>query len=171
MCDSKKEALDSFAETKDFHIERLNYIYEQLKGHNEGVYKDFSLFVKIITAIYGAGLGLFAAGTTFPHDTILTLLRGLVLLSVGVTIFTLFSVLCHILAWLDYRREETALLNQHPICANRKHPSFSNAWRWRETYVLLVVAVFLLLCVYCLSSSKVEARVRTLVTEVSQDKR
>ena len=79
-------------------------------------------------------------------------MNGILLLILVIGGFTLTSIFATVFSWMDYRKEETELLNRVVGSGFRRSPKWHNAWRWPEIYTavfILAITVFL----FCFFSS------------------
>lgn len=77
-------------------------------------------------------------------------IRYLYSLLILVGFFILVRIVVSIVSWIDYRNEETELLNEILGEEFRKKPQIKNFWRWDEFYsILIVVLVVILFIVFC----------------------
>jgi hypothetical protein len=126
-----------------FQLERYKYILQQMNSLNESVHKYLALFQTLGTAVVGSGAVLFLAGKNRSVDIDTARLLILFVFSLFLTLaaFVVLSVLAGILSWLDYRREEVALLDEMVRPGFRSPSRVTNLLRWYETYVLLFVLI------------------------------
>jgi hypothetical protein len=65
--------------------------------------------------------------------------------------FIIVSILADLYSWLDYRKEEAALLKVASF-EYREPPRLRNMWRWHETYAIIFIVVFLAACWWVISA-------------------
>jgi hypothetical protein len=57
-----------------------------------------------------------------------------------VAAFSILFVLLQMLSWYDYRLEECDLTDKFVFVGFRQRPTFVNALRWHETYLMVGIA-------------------------------
>ena len=93
---------------------------------------------------------------------------GLLGLLVMLAIFVILSILAGIFSWLDYRKEEVALLNEAVGASFRVQPRIGNFWRWYETYMILFIIVFVVVT-YCFVEDQVIPRSKTATDQAKTE--
>jgi hypothetical protein len=131
----------------DFKLARLNFVLNEINSSNTAIFKLLTVYQTLVTAIIGALLGVAVnmsdAGSPRLFMAVATGLRSLFLVLSG---FVAAIVLAQLFSWFDYRREETLILQGEVDFTFRSRPSWRNAWRWPETYLLAVIAIFTFVC-------------------------
>lgn len=133
----------------DYQLERYKYVLSQIQTLNSGVFKYLGLFQALATAIIGAVAALLLAWQEFSLDPDMTKvsIRGLLGLLTILGVYTVVSITAGIFSWVDYRREETRILNEAIRPGYRDEPNIGNFWRWYEFYfvlftIIVVVAIW-----------------------------
>lgn len=143
--DSKKSTsyIDElkFEQEKDFKLERYKYILEEIRFLNENIYKYLSLYQTLIVAIIGGGIGIFVTWRSLhiSADIAKTAIQGALGLLIILDLFITIAIISNVFSWLDYRKEEIAVLDKVVGAGFRKLPQLRNFWRWSETYILLFI--------------------------------
>lgn len=129
--------------SNEFKLERYKYILQQLNSLNEQTHKYLTLFQTLITAIVGGAIVIFISWKELKVDAAIAkmALNGIVILIIILTLFVVSSVIAGIFSWMDYRREESNLINDIVGSKFRELPSWRNIWRWHELYVLLFLVI------------------------------
>ena len=128
---------------KDFKLEYYKYILEQIQFLNESTHKYLSIYQALVVAIIGGGIGIFVTWRNLhiDVDTAKAAIQGSLGLLVILDLFITVSIVSNVLSWLDYRKEEIAILDKAVEPGFRKLPTFRNFWRWSETYILFFINV------------------------------
>jgi hypothetical protein len=126
-----------------FTLERYKYILKEVHFLNENVHKYLTLFQTLATAVVGAGAAVFMSWRSLSIDAGMArmTIQALLGLFLILAAFVILSVLAGVFSWLDYRREEVALLDELVRPGFRSLPRARNFVRWYETYVLLFMLV------------------------------
>jgi hypothetical protein len=126
---------------KEFKLERYKYILTEIHFLNDNIHKYLTLFQTLATAVVGAGAAVFVSWKKLAIDaeTARMTIQALLALLLALAGFVIFLVLAGIFSWLDYRREEVALLDEVIRPGFRSNPSPRNFWRWYETYIVLFI--------------------------------
>lgn len=130
---------------KEFELERYKYILQQLTTLNENIHKYLSLFQVLASAIVGGGISVLVGwqSLNISAEAARMGIRSLLALLILLGIFVIMSIIAGVFSWIDYRKEEVALLNERVKPGFRSPPKLSNFWRWHETYLLLFMAIIL----------------------------
>lgn len=128
-------------DTPTIVLERYKYILQQIHTVNENVYRFFTIFQTLATAIVTVTLTLFVSYAKWgiAADTARTGVRGLLVLLAVVAGFTVLLVVVGVLSWLDYRREECELTTTYLDENFRAAPRLRNFYRWYETWIVVFV--------------------------------
>lgn len=129
---------------KDFKLERYKYILTQINALNENLHKYLTLFQTLATAVLSAAVAVFVGWPKLGISVEVARLgvRSLLGVLLILAIFVVFAILSGVFSWLDYRREEVALLDQVVGPGFRSAPNVKNLWRWYETHVVAFVLLF-----------------------------
>ncbi|MBD8899023.1 hypothetical protein [Rhodanobacter sp. DHG33] len=140
---NKKQCVDQGG---DFALERYKYVLEQKKYLNGVSFKIVSIYQAGMALLLGGCYKIVVAtrGGSLSCESADLFLRGLFLLFIILTIFSILMISCGILAWLGYRRDESDLESAVGV-ASKPLPRFRDMFRWYETYILLVVVVVAIL--------------------------
>lgn len=141
---------------KEFKLERYKYILQELHSLNDNVHKYLNLFQGLATLIIGGGVGVFVSwqNLKITANVARISIQGLLGMLIILALFVVFSVIAGMFSWIDYRREEVALLDENVSLGYRKQPSIKNFWRWSEFWML----AFIILCtitIWCFVNGKV----------------
>lgn len=125
----------------DFELERYKYILTEIRALNENLHKYLTLFQSLVTILVGSGVYIFFS---FQKKEIAAAharvgLEGVKYLLLISAAFILLSMISGILAWRDYRKEESELLDKVVAKGFRKMPTFKNFWRWYETWMIVFI--------------------------------
>ena len=123
-------------------MERYKFILSELTRLSENTHKHtrylltiFPAFASLIIALKFGERGLdvkFISKIAGMFMIVFTMASG----------FVVVSVLADIASWIDYRKEEVALINR--MGGNfRKPPKLRNFWRWYETYLITFIVTCL----------------------------
>lgn len=128
----------------DFKLERYKYILKQIHFLNENTYTYLTFFQRLAVLILGAILALFLNWRKFgvDADTALLGVYGLLFLLVLFALFVVLYMLTGVVSWFDYRKEEVKLLDEVIGLGYRSKPTLKNWWRWRETWLIFSILVF-----------------------------
>lgn len=150
------EPESSSPQTNTYKIERYKFILQELRALNDNVHKFLTLFQTLTTAIIGAGVGVFVSWQKLSISAEIAAvgIRSLLGLLLILAIFVIVSLLATIFSWMDYRKEEVALLNETIGSGHRQPPTFRNFWRWQETYLILFTFITIL-TIYIYTESKI----------------
>lgn len=131
---------------KDFKLERYKYILNQINALNENLHKYLTLFQTLATAILSAVVAVVVGWPKLGINAGVARLgiRSLLGILVILALFVIFSVLSGVFSWMDYRREEVALLDQVVGKGFRDAPKARNLWRWYETQAVIFILFFVL---------------------------
>ena len=130
-------------EGKEFKLERYKYTLTEIHFLNDSVHKYLTLFQTLATAVVGAGAAVFISWRKLASDAEMArmTIRALLGLLLTLAAFVILSVLAGVFSWLDYRREEVALLDEVVRPGFRSNPNPRHFWRWYETYVVLFMLI------------------------------
>lgn len=131
---------------KDFKLERYKYILNQINALNENLHKYLTLFQTLATAILSAVVAVVVGWPKLgiSADVARLGIRSLLGILIILALFVIFSVLSGVFSWMDYRREEVALLDQVVGKGFRDSPKAGNLWRWYETQVVGFILLFVI---------------------------
>jgi uncharacterized iron-regulated membrane protein len=127
--------------TDNIVVERYKYILQQLHSVNENVFRFFTIFQTLVTAIVTAALALFVGFSTWgiqPHTARIGI-QGLLVLLTLVAAFAMMLIIAGAFSWWDYRREECEMTTRYVSSSLRKPPALRNFYRWYETYIVLFI--------------------------------
>lgn len=131
----------------EFKLEHYKYMLQQRQALNEHLHKYLALFQTLITAIAGGGVAIFIGWKELKIEAAVARVsvKGLLWLTIILTVFVIASILSTILAWYANRQEEIKLLHQEVSTDYGKPPNWKNFWRWHETYFIVFLLVVIVL--------------------------
>ncbi|MFD7023433.1 hypothetical protein [Promicromonospora sukumoe] len=124
-------------------VERYRYLLRQIEAVNESSHRFLRIYQTLATTLVGAALALYTGWAEWDIDPNAARMGiiGLLILVTMVALFTAGMVVIGILTWIDYRREECDLLDQHVAPGFRSRPDVRNMPRWYELYVVAFIVV------------------------------
>jgi len=133
--------------SRDFKLERLKFILQQIDRLNERYHKHVILYQSVAAAIIGAAATVFVAWRKLGIDaaTARTAILALIWLLLVTALFVVLSVVTGIRAWFDFRREEVKLFDDAVRPGYRDPPSWKNWPRWAESWLIAIVLISALL--------------------------
>lgn len=140
------------ADNNDFKLERYKYILQQIHSLNENTYKYLTFFQKLAALILSGILALFLNWKEFGIDPETTQMGvyGLLFLLVLFGAFVILYMLIGVVSWFDYRTEEVEFLDEVIESGYRSKPTAKNWWRWRETWLMASILVFVAIVTFAI---------------------
>ncbi len=134
----------------EFKLERYKFILAQIQRLDDSLYKYLNLFQTLVTAIIGGSVALLVGWKNLKVDaeTARVGIYGLLGLLCILALFFIVNVIVGILSWLDYRKDETELLNEAMGSDYRKPPRIRNCWRWYETYFIVFLVILIVAAIW-----------------------
>jgi hypothetical protein len=128
----------------DFKLERYKYILQQIHFLNGNMHKHLAFFHGLAVLILGAIIGITLNWKELGIDaaTAKVGIYSLATLLCLASSFTFLLVLSGIFSWVDYRKEEAALLDEVISEGYRSKPKLKNFWRWHESWLLFFLVIF-----------------------------
>lgn len=130
--------------TQQARIERYKFVLLELARLSENTHKHTRYLLAIFPAFASAVIALKFGDKGLESNTKLFFSHiaiGFLCVFTLASLFIVASVLADIASWIDYRKEEVALVNMMGGDF-RKVPEIKNFWRWYETYLITFVAIF-----------------------------
>lgn len=136
----------------DFKLERYKHLNNEISRLNGNIHTYLNQYQTITATIIAGAVFIFINWQQY------TLVADIAIKSIKVLYFSLalFSgfmiirLIAGIYSWLDYRKEETNLLNEVLDDDFRKKPNFRNLWRWDELYSILIIFIVpIIFIVFC----------------------
>lgn len=147
----KQKIIMSGISKMDFKLERYKHINNEISKMNTNIHTYLNQFQTIATTIIVGAVLIFVNWKPLsvePNIAILSI-KALYLFLSMLSGFIVVRILAGVFSWLDYRKEETELLNELLGEGFRKKPSFGSFWRWDEFYsiimVVLVAVIFIVI--------------------------
>ena len=127
-------------------LERYKHLVSQQRQLDLAASELLRLFVKAGVGIVGAGGAILTAKDSLDlsGSAIFLLLDILTFSWWFVGLFTIVGIAAGMFSWVDYRQEEVQLVKAAGAEFSREEPSFRNALRWTETWIVGFVALSLL---------------------------
>jgi len=137
-------------DTKDFKLERLKFILQQIDRLNERCHRNLIFYQTIVTAIVGASATVFVGWKKLgvPADVARTAITALIWLMLLTATFVVLSIVTGIRAWFDFRQEEVKVFEDVVGPRYRRLPTPKNLFHWQETALAIFVVVSALLMGY-----------------------
>lgn len=125
-----------------FLLERYKYVLEQKRALNSTTFKIATIYQALMLAVCTAAYTV--EKQALAADLPIVLAEGsLKILGVAAVVIGMFAclmILSGLNAWLKYRRDESDIEGQ-VYGQSRRPPSWYDAIRWYETYLLLTILV------------------------------
>ncbi|WP_295191123.1 hypothetical protein [uncultured Brevundimonas sp.] len=126
-----------------FLIERYKFILEQKRQLNANTFKVVAIFQALSLAIIGAVVALvtqLGEGKVDVHLAVYAA-RFCAGLMAAVGVFAALVIVSGLSAWINYRADE-AQVEAEVFGSARAQPSWRDAPKWYETYILLAIFAF-----------------------------
>ena len=122
-------------------LARYRYILSEIHFLNESTNKHLLAFQQLATVVIGAGIAIFISWQKLEInvETAILGVYGLFTLFVILALFIILSILANVFSWIDYRNEESDLLDKVVEKGFRSRPSIKNFWRWNETWIIIFI--------------------------------
>jgi hypothetical protein len=137
------EGASTNASVIQLKVERYKFVLSEMGRLNENTHKNTKYLLTIYPALSGAIIALryTSFGQSVPSGSGPVLAFGVLQLLTMVSAFGVVSVVSDLASWLDYRREEVALITSMGGDF-RQAPKLQNFWRWYETYLVLFIFIY-----------------------------
>lgn len=135
----------------EFKLERYKHINSEISRMNANIHTYLNQFQTIATAVIVGAVLIFINWKPLSVEPTIAILsiKALYLFLFMLSGFIVIRILAGVFSWVDYRKEETKLLNEIMDEDFRKEPSFNSFWRWDEFYsILMIILVSLSFAVF-----------------------
>lgn len=132
--------------TNEFLLEKYRYVMDQKKNLNDNVFKIVALY-QASTALVAFAQYTLLQGvreSEISKDTAIELSWWVYYILIAFSALCIIMVVGGVYSWRGYRRDQIEIETQVFGVASDP-PSWRNAWRWYETYIIAAIVVIAVL--------------------------